>query len=251
MPLDTREDSALFEFVVKDLRQGDVPAVIYDPRADPMQIRYYPTGLQNADICDIIDISMTSPIGIRYILDVVDRVCEKQLATPDGQSQTGKLWEDPSRHWVARNAEHIIQMYLVTALFAAFPSCVVRSEQSQVTGRLDIEIEEPDPSRPAHVIRHAILELKVLRSFGSTGRVVTVTEVQEWVSKGIDQAYSYRIDRRSLQSSLCCFDMRKSHADISAFDEVADKANRLDVAVRRWCLYASAEEYRAFLAQVN
>jgi hypothetical protein len=251
MPLDTREDNAFFEFVVNDLKQGEVATVIYDPRADPMHIRYYPAGLQNVDTCEIIDISVKAPINIRRILDIVDQVCKKQLITPDAQSQMGKLWKDSSRHWVARDAELIIQMYLVTALFAALPSCVIRWEQSQATGRLDIEIEEPDPSRPAYTIRHAILELKVLRSFGSTGRAFTVTKVREWVSKGVDQAYAYRIDKGSLQSSLCCFDMRKSHADMSAFEEVADKATRLDVTVQRWCLYASAEDYRTFLAQLN
>ena len=251
MPLGTFEGNALFELVISGLKQGDVPAVIYDPRDDPNQIRYYPTGLQDADVCEIIDIPTVS-MDIQRILAVVDRVCKKQLITPDAQSQVGKLWEKPRRHWVAEKAELTIQLYLVTALFAALPTCVVRSEQAQATGRLDIEIEESDYARPGHVIRHAVLELKVLRSFGSTGIPVTSTEVQGWIDKGVDQAYSYREERRALQSALCCFDMRKSHADVSGFAEVAEKANRLAVTIRRWCLFASAEAYRAFLsAQVN
>jgi hypothetical protein len=251
MPLETLEDNALFELVISSLKQGDVPAVIYDPRADPNQIRYYPTGLQNADACEIMDIP-TEFVDIQRILGVIDRICKMQLVTPDAQGQEAKLWEKPRRHWVAEKAELTIQNYLVTAFFAAFPTCVVRFEQPQVTGRLDIEIEEPDYDHRGHVIKQALLELKVLRSFGSTGVPYTNAQVQEWIDKGVDQAYAYREERRALQSALCCFDMRKSHEDVSGFDEVAEKANRLAVTVRRWRLFASAEAYRSFLsAQLN
>ena len=248
MALGTLEDSALFELVVSSLQQGGVPAVIFDPRPDPVQIRYYPLGLQNSDTCEVIEVSTTELVDLQRILAVVDRVCEKQLVTPDAQSQVAKLWKDSTRHWVAKDAELTVQMYLVTALFAAFPTCVARFEQPQATGRLDIEIEEPDDSRPGYFIRHALLELKVLRTFRSTGRRVTDAEVREWVAEGVDQAYSYREEREALQSALCCFDMRKSHSDLSAFDEVAAKASVLDVTIRRWCLFASAADYRSFLS---
>ena len=190
MPLETFEGNALFELVISGLKQGDVPAVIYDPRDDPNQIRYYPTGLQDADVCEIIDIPTVS-MDIQRILAVVDRVCKKQLITPDAQSQVGKLLGKATSSLGRGKSRLSIQLYLVTALFAAFPTCIVRSEQAQATGRLDIEIEESDYARPGHVIRHAVLELKVLRSFGSTGIPVTSTEVHGWIDKGVDQAYSY------------------------------------------------------------
>lgn len=247
MTLGALEDSALFELVVSSLEQGNVPAVIYDPRPDPAQIRYYPVGLKDADTCEVFDIPTTEFVDLQGILEVVNRVCDKQLITPDAQSQVGKLWANADRHWVASDAELTIQMYLVTALWAALPTCIVRFEQPQATGRLDIEIEEPSYGQPGLVIRNALLELKVLRSLGSTGRRYTDADVRDWVAKGVDQAYSYRKERETRKSALCCFDMRKSHSDVSAFDEVAEKATRLDVVIRRWCLFASAETYRAYL----
>ena len=62
-----------------------------------------------------------------------------------------------------------------------------------------------------------------------------------WIDEGVDQAYAYREERGTLQSALCCFDMRHSHADVSGFEEIAEKASRLGVTIRRWYLFASAE----------
>ena len=251
MPLGILEDNELFEMVVSKLEQGGVPAVIYDPRTDPAQIRYYRTGLENADTCDILDVPMNM-VGIQRVLDLVNRVYDTKLVTPNAQSHVARLWEDARHYWVSKDAELKIQMYLETAFCVTFPTCTVRCEQPQVTGRLDIEIEESDSDRPGYVIRHALLELKVLRSFGSTGIAVSEQDVRTWIDEGIDQAYSYREERRTLQSALCCFDMRQSHTDIPSFDEVAEKATRLSVTIRIWPLFASAKAYRTFLSsQLN
>jgi hypothetical protein len=244
LPLEASDDGAMFEVVIGSLDRGDVPAVIYDPRADPAQLRFYANGLRNADTCDVIDILM-DVMDLKRILSVVDRACENHLVTPDAQDPVAKLWEDADRHWVKRDAELRIQMYLVTSFSAAFPTYKIRKEQPQTTGRLDIEIEEPDYVHSGHFIRHAVLELKVLRSFGDNGGVYTVAATKRWVAEGVEQAYAYRLDRKSLQSALFCFDMRKSHDDASAFTEVEEKARNLDVTVRHWLLYASAKEYRA------
>jgi hypothetical protein len=247
MPLDVVEDSELFEIVVGQLKQGDVPAVIYDPRTDPAQIRYYCAGLQDADTCKVLDVPMEL-VDLQHILAVVDQVHETVLVTPDAQSQVAKLWQNARLYRPVQNAELTIQGYLQTAFCVAFPTCTVRREQPQVTGRLDIEIEEKDSERPGYVIKHAVLELKVLRSFGSTGTAYTEDETRTWMDEGIDQAYAYREERGSLQSALCCFDMRKSHAEVSGFEELVERAARLNVTIRVWCLFPSAKAYRAFLS---
>jgi hypothetical protein len=248
MPLNTDEDDAMFELVISGLDRGAVPAVIYDPRVDPAQLRYYPAGLQEAENYTLVDIPMER-VGIKQILEVADIVVTKLLITPIAQSQDAKLWEDASHYWVKSNAERTIQTYLKAGFCTAFPTLTIRDEQTQATGRLDIEIEEQDSARPGHVIRHAVLELKVLRSYGSTGISVSDSEIRTWITDGVDQAFAYREERQALQSALCCFDMRSSRAD-SCFEEVDDKARELEVTIRRWRLYASAREYRAALVEV-
>ena len=112
------------------------------------------------------------------VLDVVDRVYETSLVTPSAQSKTGKLWKRAGTFWASERAEDLVQMYLRTGLATAFPSCIVRAEQTQATGRLDLEVEEPDASDRSVVTRHALLELKVLRAFGSGGSPYNATDIR-------------------------------------------------------------------------
>ncbi len=110
-------------------------------------------------------------------------------------------------------------------------------------GRLDLEIDEKSLNGTS-VIRHAILELKVLRSYGSTGKQVTDKYTLEWVEKGVAQAYTYREDRSALASALCCFDMRLNNTGEKCFSHVLDLASRLKVELKLWYIYATSEKYR-------
>lgn len=248
-PLDCQSDAAMFQIVVETYALGDVPAVIYDPRVSPPEVRYYPDGLGQPNTCHVTRV-ISGDIDLPAVLEVVERVYLRQLITPDAQSQRGKLWKNRSLHWVSENAELTIQMYLETAFNQAFPTCTIRSEQPQVSGRLDIEIEEADFEQPGHFIRHALLELKVLRSFGSTGNAVSARQVGKWIDEGVDQAFAYRVDRGTLHSALCCFDMRREYSGTECFEKIKRKAEKLDVGLSVWHLFGSAKAYRAHLALV-
>jgi len=236
-------DADVFALAVDELGLGQVPAVIFDPRPSPAQVRFYRNGLGEPDGCNVIDIQF-GVVHLDSILDVVDRVHRRQLVTPDAQSEMGKLWTNKSKHWAAEKAELIIQMYLETALNAALPTCTIRSEQPQVSGRLDIEVEEADEDDPAHVVRHALLELKVLRGHGSTGTSVSAKEISDWIEEGVEQAYAYRVERGTEASALCCFDMRKELGGAHCFEFIRDRAGALEVTLRVWHLFASAKAYR-------
>jgi hypothetical protein len=155
------------------------------------------------------------------------------------------MWEDSDKYWVIKDAEDRIQMYLVTGLTAAFPTTTVRMEQTQVTGRLDIEIEEPDPIDRSKFTRHAILELKVLRSFGSTGNAVSAAETEEWIKSGVEQAAAYRMERKALASALCCFDMRQTDTGEACFTTVSECAKELCVSLWRWFIYSKSKILRS------
>jgi hypothetical protein len=125
-------------------------------------------------------------------------------------------------------------------LVNAFPSCTVRHEQPTPLGRVDLEIEEINPLDPGITVRHAVLELKVLRSFSNTGTPVATGRIQEWVDSGVRQAAAYRADKGARAAALCCFDMRREDSGDSCFDDVRYLANQLTVALRRWYLFASS-----------
>jgi hypothetical protein len=241
-------DDELFSRV-QELGFDNVPAIIFDPRPSTPEIRFYVQGLVAPDVCEKIDIS-GSNLTMDRIREVISHIHAQRMATPEVQPKPGKLWAVPDKWWVIADAEDRIQMYLVTGLTTAFPTTTVRMEQTQVTGRLDLEIEEPDPSDHSKVTRHAILELKVLRSFGSTGKAVSDAETQEWIRSGIEQAAAYRMERKALASALCCFDMRREDTGNSCFKEVMEFAEKTSVFLWRWFIYSKSKILRADVTSV-
>ncbi len=226
---------------------GTSPTIIFEPRTASPEGRFYPNGLDAPDDFHHLRLGGTV-IQMDDVLAVVDRVYRTQLITPGAQSKAGKLWRSASKFWAAEDAEDTVQLYLRTGLAAAFPSCIVRGEQSQVSGRLDLEVEEPSDTDRSVVVRHAILELKVLRSFGSGGAAISNASIKTWISEGVDQAEEYRLERGSRASALCCFDMRSAVTGERCFAHVLQAATNANVTLRVWHLFSSAKAYRVFQA---
>ncbi len=125
-------------------------------------------------------------------------------------------------------------------------SCIVRHEQSIVSGRLDLEIEESDPLDRSQITRHAVLELKVLRSFRSSGAAVRPNETLDWVLAGVKQAASYRREKGARAAALCCFDMRREHSGEQCFNHVRELAVDLETDLTHWFIFSTSERYRDF-----
>jgi hypothetical protein len=240
---DCKDDDELFHIVTDELQLGTVPAVIFDPRIKVPEIRFYRNGLLDSEVVEKIYISNID-VSLDRIFEVIDRIHATHLVTPDAQPKAGKLWVPSTNGWPVDNAEDIIQLYLLPGLATSFPTCTVRHEQPSVPGRLDIEIEECHPLDHNLITRHAVLELKVLRSVGSTGKPYTEEYNLSWVEMGVKQAATYRDERSSLASALCCFDMRHINTGEMCFVHVKEMATNLRVVLRLWYLYSSSKEYR-------
>ncbi|MEU8010388.1 hypothetical protein [Micromonospora parva] len=246
VPFTYTTDADIFNLVIDKMELGGVAAVIYDPRVKPAEVRYYPNGLSDFDCCEVVPI-VAGDVDLNSVFAVIDRVHQMKLVTPNAQSETGKLWKNANKHQASDKAELTVQMYLETALLSRFTTCTVNCEQPQVSGRLDIEIVEPDPTKENGIIRHVLLELKVLRS-SSGASSVSQASVNTWINEGVDQAYAYREERKTRDSALCCFDMRKKHDGDACFDIVRAKADRLRVSLRVWPVFPSAKAYRAHVS---
>ena len=227
------------------LSVGECPTILFETRTENPEARFYPQGLNAPEEYELLRLGGTD-LSIDDVLEVVDHVYETSLVSPSAQSKTGKLWERPTKLWPSENAEDLVQMYLRTGLATAFPSCIIRAEQTQATGRLDLEVEEPDPSDRSTVTRHALLELKVLRAFGSGGSPYSATDIRTWVTGGVKQAEEYREDRGTRASALCCFDMRQTVSGEECFRHVRKLALEGNVTLRVWHLFASDKAYRDF-----
>lgn len=183
-------------------------------------------------------------VALTEILDAIDRIYRRVLRTPGGNISDISLWEDPGKKHPVSNAELRVQHNLKVGLTGAFPSCTIRDEQPSPVGRHDLLIEQHSATSPGTVVVHAILELKILRSFTNSGSPISATKVHEWIDGGVRQANLYMTERSARAAALCCFDMRDSDSGESCFDHVADLARKLNVVLKRWYLYSSAEEFR-------
>ena len=238
-------DADIFDFICNDLGCGCKAAIVYDPRLEMPAARFYPNGLEHEDCCDIFPIE-ESDVSADSIKRVIERVYKSSLITPDAQvEQESTLWEDRSKHWVSRSSERFIQGHLKTGLATYFFDCEVRHERKLATGRIDLEIEKADPLDPLSVTRPAVIEVKVLRSFGSTGHAYTPKKILIWIEKGVQQVASYRDECRASVGILCCFDMRMTDTGDRCLDHVRNMAQHLNVMLSRWYLYNSSEAYRA------
>jgi hypothetical protein len=245
---DSDDDEKIFSLVIDSWAIGDIPAIILDTRTTVPEARFYPNGLGSTDTCHSVRLQPLT-IELDEIGALVDRLHQQYLCTPDVQGRAGKLWKDCNRGFPADDAEDEVSIVIRTGLIGAFPTCVIRAEQPQPTGRLDIEIEEQNSLDRSQVVRHAILELKILRSKRSSGDIVSDSENRQRITDGVHQASAYQRDRGSRLTALYCFDMRKDYAGDACFDHVRTTAASLEVELRSWHLFSTSASYRAFCAE--
>jgi hypothetical protein len=236
-------DDAAFRAATDLFQAGGVPAIVFETRTPKPEARFYPRGLEEPDAYELLRLG-GNPISLADVFEVIDTVYHEGLVTPDAQGVVKDLWSDADKHWVATQAEARIQYYLRIAFRTHFPACRVSYEQPQPAGRYDLELLEVDAVDKSILIRHVLLELKVLRSFWNTGGPVGDQATQEWVAEGVRQAAAYRDELDVRAAAVCCFDMRK----VTTFDclaAVKTIARRRKISLRSWRLYASAKAYRA------
>jgi hypothetical protein len=241
------DDAALFQFVTEIEGLSSVPAVVYDPRPDPPQVRFYPGGLSSPDLATIHRLAEGMQIQVATIIEAVDRFYCGSLVTPRASPGTRRIWKNGQKWHPVERTERLIQSDLRLALYMWFLGCEVRQEVDDSVGRLDLLIEQPDRSTPGSIVTHAVVELKVLRSFRPTGGVVNPSENKDAMKTGVQQAAAYRTKMNARLALLFCFDMRKVEDVSRCFDSVRSLATSLEVHLRVWYLFGSAARYRPYV----
>ena len=236
-------DDGRFRFVTDTHNLGVQPAIIYDPRTVQPSLRWYPNGLGQPDDMELKPLDgVVEPSDVFGAIDAAYRQC---LITPGGLPSGVSIWHDAPKQLPARNAEALLQSHLKAGLVMRFPFCTIRHEQAQPAGRTDLEVEQADPIDRTRVQRHAILELKVLRSYRKSGATVSPAVTANHVAEGVKQAASYRDEKGARWSAVCCFDMRSDDVgEVACFAHVRQSAVDRNVLLRRWFLYASATALR-------
>ena len=123
----------LFRFVTDELKLGQSPAIVFDPRISDPHLRHYPSGLIDDLTFEEVYIS-SAQLTLQQVSAAIDHTYHEKMKTPGAQPSTGKIWKNGAKWRPRKDAELRIQMYLEIALNSAFPTCTIRSEQSMPEG---------------------------------------------------------------------------------------------------------------------
>jgi hypothetical protein len=229
------------------LSLGSHPTLVYVPQRPVSSLSYYPKGTLTDD--GLVDVPLRAPqVTVETICQVVNAMHEHELVTPD-QSEPFTIWEDAGKGRPAEHAEKGIQQFLRIGLCTSFAPYSIRQEQPEKVGRTDLEVIDDRTGAPGQVIHHAMLELKVLRTRGSTGIAVSRAKTEQHIRDGLEQAHAYGRRKNTRLQMLCCFDMRDDdEGDDNTFDHVRAAATALIVTLRRWYLYRDSASYRSAIA---
>lgn len=243
----TGDANAVYDRIA-ELQCDKLPTLVYLPSDGESTLSYYPQGTYTDDGMVKVELS-AGPVTEAEILIAIDAVYRNQLCTPDNCSPN-KVWQDASKCRPVKEAERTVQQFVQSGLAARFHWCTILAEQPGKLGRTDLEVVDDRNGEPGTITHHALIEMKVLRSFGSTGNEYAAASNDDAIVKGLNQANSYGTAKNSLLRMLCCFDMRsKDVGDVATFSHVHADAQTLGVGLRRWYLYRSSDDMREALAK--
>jgi hypothetical protein len=224
---------------------GDRPALVFDPSATDPEIRYYPFGLNEDG--RVQRFSIANEIFTVAALDkVLRQFHEDNIITPDAALSDFNPWSDGRKYIPRERTEAFLQGMLKMILSIAFGKCRIDFEVRGTEGRCDLLITSRSTTVASGWISHAALELKVLRSFTSSGRRVSAPARTKAVSDGLLQVIAYRRERDAQEGMLCCFDMclPKHSNGATIFNGILPRAKRNKIELRHYRLYGTSADLR-------
>lgn len=230
-----------------NLGGGERPCIVVDPYK-PELAMVYADGVSRPEAGETVDLSDMT-VNAASIDEALDGLYSL-IRSPD-QSTERPLWHVARKWQPVKEAEKAVQHEVTRALAGRFGRFLdVRSEQPSSIGRTDLELIQFRGLPFGQNIRHALIELKVLRSFGSTGKEVSDRLIRRHISQGVRQASSYGDASNSKIRMLCCYDMRKADNSetLKDFEQPAKERN---VLLRRYFLHNSSETLRQALDEVK
>jgi len=239
---------ALFTFVSDTLKSGSRPAIYFDGTANEEILRFFPKGVDFPEECEDI------PLGGAHLNEatlkiILDRIHERHMKTPTASALSGKLWSNKPKCYPTERAEYAVQSILEIGLGTALGNVRAKREGTGVYGRYDLVLVEQDKQDSSKVINHAVLELKVIRGFTSTGAKVADITNQTAVLKGVKQAFAYRQECGARISALCCYDMRPNPNLHKHSGRGCQIATDFEVEFWAWPLFSTTEAARDRLAE--
>lgn len=245
-------DQQRFQYIIHSLNSGHAPAIYYDAADDAALMRIYRKGISAHDEYENLSLDSAN-LTLAHIKTILDKAHGRFLKTSTASDSARKLWQDQDKCFPIREAEKGIQEVLFIALSSSlgFGPVYVEQEGVSVMGRYDFRLKEQDPIDSTKWTYHAILELKVVKSFTNTGRSVQDSNNFQVISDGINQANEYRNDHNCRMAALCCYDMRLSPDPDQAIAHERQRASSLNVELWAWPLYATPKKARDVKSRIK
>ena len=241
IPIPTEPNAILEWFEDHELRACPMVAVYRN--AKEMVTRH--RGIENSAKRDAIRDQEPSAT-VQELMEALKHYHRSRVLTPADCPEG--VWEPGSahRHIPGPQPEKSIQSDLEVALNFWFRG-VIRAEGEDRTniGRIDVRLlKKESTGRLAYWI---ILELKVIKSFTNTSSSVADSANVEAIVKGVQQAGSYRANRRAEEGMLEVFDLRRDKSDDLKSRETVSQALATyspPPRVHIWPVYGTAEDAR-------
>jgi hypothetical protein len=245
---DTTDADTLFTFVSQTLNSGNAPTAYFHGAVGDQTLRYYPKGLDHPDECE--DISFEGAhINQTTIKGALDKIHDRSLQTSTASQLALTLWEDRAKGHPVERAEGAVQGIVEVGLAQAMGNVRVKREETGAMGRFDLALIEHDPLDSSKTINHAILELKIVKSFTHSGTPVPPRDNKSAVLKGTKQAWAYREEHKSRMAALCCYDMRSTPSPNNCSELGSNVATKLNVEFWAWPLFPTPDAARDWYAE--
>lgn len=201
---------------------GEHPAAVFYPEKRIISCA------ANGLAADSPSVRLSLPKNARELtMDELKRVMElvrqEGLITPSVCPPN--VWSVPANYIPATETETQLQWCLAAEMRGYFRPLLVEREQVVSVGRIDICFTDLNAYGPEE--RHpAVVEVKVLRSYGSGKSPISEQTNIFALIRGMGQAKSYRVKKQAKLGALACFDLRKVKAPIIEHEAVQKATER-------------------------
>ncbi|QZO01149.1 hypothetical protein [Chenggangzhangella methanolivorans] len=226
---------------IESLGLGNQPAIAIE--FSKRTISFYPTGVEAEESVVRLEVG-EEDLESTPVLNLLERFAEKFVVTPNCQESQIRTWLDGTNYIPVKAAEKNIQELLWLFLSSRLiDNHKIEMEHTLRSGRVDIVIRK----RMAAGLwkTSAAVELKVVRSFSSTGRPTPAAALVKHIARGYKQIREYRKELEATEGWLVTYDMRKIDArgnDLYSPHSAAAVADELNLHLE--ALYGTADDYR-------
>lgn len=232
---------------IETLSLGSYPAICVE--FDSRNMSVYGNGIEDEEHVLRVDMAeddlLSTPLAT-----LLEMFAAQFIVTPNCQGSQIKTWNDGSKYHPIQQAEKNIQELLFLFLNARLAEThKIDMEFTLRSGRVDLVVRRKVSPGTWRVM--AALELKVARSYSSSGKPKGHSFLVKHVARGYKQILEYRNELEAEQGWLLTYDMRtptaRSPDPFAAHRPACDTDN---IVLKLEPLFGTADDYRDYKASL-